>query len=167
MPCVAWASRFKAALSVDKEKRDHPSTLRVNPRERLSPAGSRRSFASWIPKAVGGKVGLFIARSPAPCLPVSATGDPALVLALARMDDSIPEDQTARSHRPRAVEHRDWPSCGGDMGNISRVGRGGDERGSIPQLLSRLGVETVGRVGLRAGLDSTELPGVMLAENCA
>ena len=81
MPRVAWASRFKAALSVDKEKRDHPSTLRVTPRERLSPAGSRRSFASWIPKAVGGKVGLFIARSPAPRLPVSSTRDPALYLA--------------------------------------------------------------------------------------
>ena len=131
--------RFKAALSVDKEKRDHPSTLRVNPRERLSPAGSRRSFTSWIPKAVGGKVGLFIARSPAPCLPVSSIRDPALVLALARMDDSIPEDQTARSHRPSAVEHRDCPPCGGDMGNISPGGTRWGWAGLYPPAAFALG----------------------------
>ena len=139
MARVAWASRFKAALSVDKEKRDHPSTLRVNPRERLSPAGSRRSFASWIPKAVGGKVGLFIARSPAPRLPVSSTRDPALFLALARMDDSIPEDQTARSHRPSAVEHRDCPPCGGDMGNISPGGTRWGWAGLYPPAAFALG----------------------------
>ena len=33
------------------------------PRDRLSSAGSRRCFTSWIPQAAGGKAGLFMARS--------------------------------------------------------------------------------------------------------
>ena len=47
---------------------------------------------------------------------------------------SIPQVQTARSHRPRAVEHRDCPPCGGDMGSIAQGRGGGDGCFSIPQL---------------------------------
>ena len=47
---------------------------------------------------------------------------------------SIPTDLTARSHRPRAVEHRDCPPCGGDVGIITQVRGGGDGGFSIPQL---------------------------------
>ena len=47
-----------AALPVDKRNAIIP-----RPRDRLSSAGSRRCFTSWIPQAAGGKAGLFMARS--------------------------------------------------------------------------------------------------------
>ena len=66
---------------------------------------------------------------------------------------SIPTDLTARSHRPRAVEHRDCPPCGGDGGIITQVRGGGDGGFSIPQLAGVSGL-----IGLGLGiLDSTEV----------
>jgi len=44
------------------------------PRDRLSSAGSRRCFTSWIPQAAGGKAGLFMARSLVPASPPHQQG---------------------------------------------------------------------------------------------
>ena len=60
-------------------------------------------FSSSIAKAVGGKVEPFIARSPAPCLPVSATRDPALFLALA-------VSTTASGRNAEFIHRRDQPA---------------------------------------------------------
>ena len=57
---------------------------------------------------------------PAPCLPVSATRDLALVLALTAWTTALRRTQPLDRIAPRAAEDRDWPSCGGDMGKISR-----------------------------------------------
>ena len=57
-------------------------------------------------RAAGGRAGLLRTRSPVtlPALDAQCT---------------IPKGYTARSHHPRAVEHRDCPPCGGDVGVIA------------------------------------------------
>ena len=75
---------------------------------------------------------------------------------------SIPTDLTARSHRPRAVEHRDCPPCGGDGRIITQVRGGGDGGFSIPQLNGFSGLMWKGL----ALLDSAEVRSTSRCHPC-
>jgi len=113
-----------------------------------SPAGSRRCFTSWTPSRRR-KGRAVHARSLVEQRPLLNGTH----FSCRWLRSSIPTDLTARSHRPRAVEHRDCPPCGGDGRIIAQVSGGGDGGFSIPQL-----VRVSGLIGLGLALrDSAEL----------
>jgi hypothetical protein len=83
------------------------------PRGRYSPARAQGAVftpLTWSPTAA--RAGRVRLRSPA---------TPGLGGASRR----VPRDLPARSHHPRAVEHRDCPPCGGDARIIAQVRRCG------------------------------------------
>ena len=142
-PRVVWAGCW-CSLPADERN----ATSRV-PAIVCAPAGSRRCFTSWTPgrRRKGRAVH---ARSPVNSAHPFQDG---AHFSCRWLRSSIPTDLTARSHRPRAVEHRDCPPCGGDVGIITQVRGGGDGGLSIPQLA---GVREL--IGLGLGfLDSAEV----------
>jgi hypothetical protein len=97
----------KTATGRDK-KRDHPASpvivFRQLSRGGVSPLGG--------PAAGGGRAGLFI-PVPCGCNRLRYLLRPALSPRVGQTNPCIPQGYTARSHHPRAVEHRDCPPCGG------------------------------------------------------
>ena len=123
-----------------------------------SPTGSRRCFTSWTPgrrrKGRAVRARSLVGQRPL----LNGTH-----FSCRWLRSSIPTDLTARSHRPRAVEHRDCPPCGGDVGIITQVRRGGDGGLSIPQL-----AEVSGLIGLglasRDSAESVAMPSSKMGE---
>jgi len=111
-------------LPAVEEKRDHP-------------ASPRSLSANWItevldlldptPAAEGPGC-----SSPVPCDGAGRFRARAALSPCVGCTNSIPPDHTARSHRPRAVEHRDCPPCGGDGGSMRQMRGGGDGWRRIP-----------------------------------
>jgi hypothetical protein len=90
------------------KKRDHPASpatvFRQLSRGGVSPLGG--------PAAGGGRAGLFI-PVPCGCNRLRYRLRSALSPRVGQTNPCIPQGYTARSHHPRAVEHRDCPPCGG------------------------------------------------------
>ena len=130
-------------LPAVKGKRDHP-------------ASPRSLSANWITEVLDLLDPRPAAEGPGCSCPVPCEQRPRLNgthFSCRWLRSSIPTDLTARSHRPRAVEHRDCPPCGGDGRIITQVRGGGDGGFSIPQLA---GVSGLIGLGL-AFWDSAEL----------
>ena len=143
-PRVVWASVTRTATGSGRETR-HPASPRSFARQ--PDHGGVSPLGSW---AGGGKAGLFM---PGPLWNSAHPFQGGAHFSCRWLRSSIPTDLTARSHRPRAVEHRDCPPCGGDGGIITQVRGGGDGGFSIPQLAGVSGL-----IGLGLGiLDSTEV----------
>ncbi len=145
--------RFKAALAMEKGC-SFPA-----PQRSFVASGLLEGFStSWIAKAVGEKVGLVHRPIPRAVLARLSDKGPGARPRIDRMDHSIAQDPTARSHRPSRRRRSRLAFMRRRHGqDLKGEGQGGDERGSIPQLLSRLGVETVGDNTLRPDLGSAEL----------
>jgi len=104
------------------------ATFRV-PAIVCSPTGSRRCFTSWtLSRRRKGRA--VHARSPVNSAHPFQGG---AHFSCRWLRSSIPTDLTTRSHRPRAVEHRDRPPCGDDGRIIAQVSGGGHGGFSIPQ----------------------------------
>ena len=122
-PRVVWASaRLSGYRQIERNATSRVPAIVIRQLNHggVSPLG---------PQAGGGKAGVF---SPSPCDGVGRSTSP--ITPCVGCTNSIPPDQTARSHRPRAVEHRDCPPCGGDARIMLQVRGGGDGGFSIPQL---------------------------------
>ena len=104
----------KTATGRDK-KRDHPASpvivFRQLSRRGVSPLGG--------PAAGGGRAGLFI-PVPCGCNRLRYRLRSALSPRVGQTNPCIPQGYTARSHHPRAVEHRDCPPCGGGVCSMCR-----------------------------------------------
>src|SRR5215813_1027101 len=101
------------------------------PSDRYSPAQSRALFTplTWSPTAF--RAGGF--RPPVPCASIQSLRDMDVDYSWPWRRCRFPQDLFARPHRPRAVEHRDCPPCGGDGGSID----GRDTPGETPDVLQR------------------------------
>jgi len=77
------------------------------------------------PAAGGGRAGLFI-PVPCGCNRLRYRLRSALSPRVGQTNPCIPQGYTARSHHPRAVEHRDCPPCGGGVCSMCREAWMGD-----------------------------------------
>jgi len=134
-------------------------------RETRHPASPRSLCASWITEVFHLLDPWPAAEGPGCSCPVPCEQRPRLNgthFSCRWLRSSIPTDLTARSHRPRAVEHRDCPPCGGDGRIITQVRGGGDGGFSIPQLNGFSGLMWKGL----ALLDSAEVRSTSRCHPC-
>jgi hypothetical protein len=113
----------RATATGSNKKRDHPASpvivFRQLSRGGVSPLGG--------PAAGGGRAELFT-PVPCGCNRLRYRLRSALSPRVGQTNPCIPQGYTARSHHPRAVEHRDCPPCGGGGCSMRRdqwVGDGG------------------------------------------